>query len=158
VYELNLEAARIARQAADSFSIKTPAKQRFVAGAIGPTNKTSSLSPDVNDPGYREVSFDDLVKAYSEQINGLIDGGVDLLLIETIFDTLNAKAAYFAIEQIFEEKNIRLPVIVSGTIVDASGRTLSDFFFSGRYFCHRAELFTGSERYAASPQRAFGEK
>ncbi|HPD65125.1 MAG TPA: methionine synthase [Bacteroidia bacterium] len=125
VYELNLEAARIARQAADSFSIKTPEKQRFVAGAIGPTNKTASLSPDVNDPGYREVSFDDLVKAYSEQINGLIDGGVDLLLIETIFDTLNAKAVYFAIEQIFEEKNIRLPVIVSGTIVDASGRTLS---------------------------------
>ena len=125
VYELNLEAARIARQAADSFSIKTPEKQRFVAGAIGPTNKTASLSPDVNDPGYREVSFDDLVKAYSEQINGLIDGGVDLLLIETIFDTLNAKAAYFAIEQIFEEKDIRLPVIVSGTIVDASSRTLS---------------------------------
>lgn len=125
VYELNFAAAKIASESARYYSHLTPDKPRFVAGAIGPTNKTASLSPDVNDPGFREVCFDDLVKAYEEQINGLIDGGVDLLLIETIFDTLNAKAAYFAIENVFQQKKLRLPVIISGTIVDASGRTLS---------------------------------
>ncbi|MFI5164184.1 MAG: methionine synthase [Bacteroidia bacterium] len=119
-YEINLEAAKIAKQA-----VKESGKQAWVAGALGPTNKTLSLSPNVNDPGFRAVSFDEVVEAYSEQIRGLIDGGVDLLLIETIFDTLNAKAALFAIQNIFEEKKIELPVMVSGTITDASGRTLS---------------------------------
>jgi len=122
-YRLNCEAAILAKEIANQYS--TPDKPRFVAGAIGPTNKTTSLSPNVNDPGYREVTFDDLFDAYKEQVNGLIDGGCDLLIIETIFDTLNAKAALFAIEDVFEEKKIQLPVIISGTIVDASGRTLS---------------------------------
>ena len=125
VYELNYSAAQIASESAKKYSLISPEKPRFVAGAIGPTNKTASLSPDVNDPGFREVSFDDLVMAYEEQTNGLVDGGVDLLLIETIFDTLNAKAAYFAIENVFQQKKLRLPIIISGTIVDASGRTLS---------------------------------
>ncbi len=124
-YELNLEAAKIARQAADEFTAKDPSQPRFVAGAIGPTNRTCSLSPDVNDPGFRGVTYDELVHAYSEQINGLLDGGSDILLVETIFDTLNAKAALFAIQQIAQERNIRIPVMVSGTITDASGRTLS---------------------------------
>jgi 5-methyltetrahydrofolate--homocysteine methyltransferase len=124
-YELNFEAAKIARQAADEFTAKDPAQPRFVAGAIGPTNRTCSLSPDVNDPGFRGVTYDELVHAYSEQINGLLDGGSDILLVETIFDTLNAKAALFAIQQIAQERNIRIPVMVSGTITDASGRTLS---------------------------------
>lgn len=124
-YELNLEAARIARRAADAWTAKDPSKPRYVAGALGPTNRTASLSPDVNDPGYRAVTFDELVAAYSEQLRGLIDGGVDLLLIETIFDTLNAKAALFAADSVCAEKGIRLPLMVSGTITDASGRTLS---------------------------------
>jgi 5-methyltetrahydrofolate--homocysteine methyltransferase len=125
VYELNLAAAKIAREAAEATSATTPAKPRLVAGALGPTNKTASLSPDVNDPGARGVTYEALVVAYKEQARGLIDGGVDLLLIETIFDTLNAKAAYFAIEQLFSEIGRRLPVMISGTITDASGRTLS---------------------------------
>ncbi|MCU0432638.1 MAG: methionine synthase [Bacteroidia bacterium] len=123
-YELNVEAARIARQAADEYTA-TSGRTRFVAGAMGPTNRTASLSPDVNDPGFRAVDFDELVSAYSEQINGLLDGGSDLLLVETIFDTLNAKAALFAIDSIAQQRGIRVPVMVSGTITDASGRTLS---------------------------------
>jgi len=111
--------------AADEYTAKNPSKQRFVAGAIGPLNKTLSLSPDVNNPGFRAVTFDEVAEAYTEQIKGLIEGGVDILLIETIFDTLNAKAALFAIEELFEEVGDRLPVMISGTITDASGRTLS---------------------------------
>lgn len=125
-YELNLEAARCARRAVEAFAAKHPNETpRFVAGSIGPTNRTASLSPDVNDPGYRAVTYDQLVDAYKEQVNGLIDGGSDVLLVETIFDTLNAKAALFAIMEIYEERNIELPIMVSGTITDASGRTLS---------------------------------
>ncbi|MBP7962132.1 MAG: methionine synthase [Caldilineaceae bacterium] len=125
VYEMNLAAARIARAAVDEFTARTPHKPRFVAGALGPTNRTASLSPDVNDPGKRNVTFDELVAAYKEQTAGLMDGGVDLILIETIFDTLNAKAAYFAVDETFQERGERLPVMISGTITDASGRTLS---------------------------------
>ncbi len=125
VYELNYESAKIARQVADEFTAKNPAKPRFVAGSIGPTNRTASMSPDVNDPGFRAVSFDDLRIAYKQQVEALIDGGVDVLLVETIFDTLNAKAALFAIEEVKEERNIDIPIMVSGTITDASGRTLS---------------------------------
>src|SRR5687767_12982588 len=125
VRELNYEAARLARAEADAWTAKTPARPRFVAGALGPTNRTASISPDVNDPGFRNVTFDELVAAYTEAVDGLADGGVDILLLETIFDTLNAKAAIFAIEEVFEQKGSRLPVIVSGTITDASGRTLS---------------------------------
>jgi 5-methyltetrahydrofolate--homocysteine methyltransferase len=125
-YEMNLESARLAKQAVQEWMVTNPnGGPKFVAGALGPTNRTASLSPDVNDPGFRAVSFDDLVEAYTEQINGLLDGGADILLIETIFDTLNAKAALFAIQSVFEERNIELPVMVSGTITDASGRTLS---------------------------------
>ncbi|WP_084060682.1 homocysteine S-methyltransferase family protein [Cellulophaga tyrosinoxydans] len=125
VYELNYESARIAKQVADEFTAKEPNKPRFVAGSIGPTNKTASMSPDVNDPGFRAVSFDELRIAYKQQVEALIEGGVDLLLVETIFDTLNAKAALFAIEEVKEERNIDIPIMVSGTITDASGRTLS---------------------------------
>jgi len=125
VYELNFASARLARQAADEFTAKNPDKPRFVAGSMGPTNRTASMSPDVNDPGYRAVHFDELKEAYLEQIKGLIDGGADLLLVETVFDTLNAKAALFAIEEYKEEKGIDIPIMVSGTITDASGRTLS---------------------------------
>jgi len=125
VYELNFQSAKIARQVADEFTAKNPDKPRFVAGSIGPTNRTASMSPDVNDPGYRAVTFDDLRIAYKQQVESLIDGGVDLLLVETIFDTLNAKAALFAIEEVKEERNIDIPIMVSGTITDASGRTLS---------------------------------
>lgn len=124
-YELNYESARIARKAADDFTALTPEKPRFVAGSIGPTNRTASMSPNVNDPGYRAVTFDDLVVAYTEQIKGLIDGGSDVLLIETIFDTLNAKAALYAVETYCEKIGKKFPVMVSGTITDASGRTLS---------------------------------
>jgi 5-methyltetrahydrofolate--homocysteine methyltransferase len=124
-YALNLAASQVARRAVDAFNLKTPDRPRFVAGAIGPTNRTASLSPDVNSPAYRAVSFSQLVETYSEQIRGLIDGGVDLLLPETTFDTLNLKACLFAIEKFFEEKNIRLPVFASVTITDRSGRTLS---------------------------------
>ncbi|MBN1252829.1 MAG: methionine synthase, partial [Bacteroidales bacterium] len=124
-YEINFESAKIAKNAADKFTKLNPQKPRYVAGAIGPTNKTASMSPDVNDPGFRAVSFDDLQIAYSEQVDGLLDGGVDILLIETIFDTLNAKAALFAIENVLEQRNIEIPVMISGTITDKSGRTLS---------------------------------
>lgn len=125
VYELNFESAKIARQVADSFTKENPSKSRFVAGAMGPTNKTASMSPDVNDPGFRAISFDQLRIAYKQQAEALIDGGVDTLLVETVFDTLNAKAALFAIEEVKEERNIDIPIMVSGTITDASGRTLS---------------------------------
>lgn len=125
VYELNYESARIARMVADEFTQKEPHKPRFVAGSIGPTNKTASMSPDVNDPGYRAISFNELRIAYKQQVEALLDGGSDLLLVETIFDTLNAKAALFAIEEVKEERNIDVPIMVSGTITDASGRTLS---------------------------------
>jgi 5-methyltetrahydrofolate--homocysteine methyltransferase len=125
VYELNYESAKIARQVADEFTAKNPNKPRFVAGSIGPTNRTASMSPDVNDPGYRAVTFDDLRIAYKQQVEALMDGGCDLLLVETIFDTLNAKAALFAIEEVKDDRNIDIPIMVSGTITDASGRTLS---------------------------------
>jgi 5-methyltetrahydrofolate--homocysteine methyltransferase len=125
VYELNFESAKLAREVADEFTKKEPEKPRFVAGSIGPTNKTASMSPKVNDPGYRAVTFEDLKEAYKQQVEALIDGGVDLLLVETVFDTLNAKAALFAIEEVKEERNIEIPIMVSGTITDASGRTLS---------------------------------
>ncbi|MEP2687875.1 homocysteine S-methyltransferase family protein [Maribacter dokdonensis] len=125
VYELNYESARIAKMVADEFTAKEPNKPRFVAGSIGPTNKTASMSPDVNDPGYRAISFDELRIAYKQQVEALLDGGSDILLVETIFDTLNAKAALFAIEEVKEERNIDVPIMVSGTITDASGRTLS---------------------------------
>jgi 5-methyltetrahydrofolate--homocysteine methyltransferase len=124
-YEMNVAAAKLAREAADAWTKKTPGKPRFVAGAIGPTNRTASISPDVNNPGFRNVSFDELVEAYQTQARGLIDGGVDIILIETIFDTLNAKAAGFAVEQVFDEKGVELPVVVSDTITDLSGRNLS---------------------------------
>jgi 5-methyltetrahydrofolate--homocysteine methyltransferase len=125
-YELNLESARVARKAADEYTARNPSRPRFVAGAIGPLNKTLSLSPDVNNPGYRAVTFDEVASAYTEQIKGLVDGGVDLLLIETIFDTLNAKGAIYAIKKYFRDtKKKELPVMISGTITDASGRTLS---------------------------------
>lgn len=125
VYELNFESAKIAKKIAEEFTQKTPKKPRFVAGSIGPTNKTASMSPDVNKPEYRAVTFEELRKAYKEQVKALLDGGVDILLVETIFDTLNAKAALFAIEEVKEERQIEIPIMVSGTITDASGRTLS---------------------------------
>jgi 5-methyltetrahydrofolate--homocysteine methyltransferase len=125
VYELNLEAARLARRAADAASARTPDRPRFVAGAIGPTNRTLSISPDVNNPALRSLTFDELRDAYAEQTRGLLDGGVDLLLVETIFDTLNAKAAIVAIEEVFEAKSTRVPLMISVTITDRSGRTLS---------------------------------
>jgi 5-methyltetrahydrofolate--homocysteine methyltransferase len=125
VRDINFAAARIARECCDAWTVRTPDKPRFVAGALGPTNRTASISPDVNDPGARNVTYDQLVAAYGEAVEGLVDGGADLLLVETIFDTLNAKAALFAIESFFDRVNARLPVIVSGTITDASGRTLS---------------------------------
>jgi 5-methyltetrahydrofolate--homocysteine methyltransferase len=124
-YEMNLAAARLARAACDAKTAETPDRPRFVAGALGPTNKTASISPDVNDPGARNVSYQELVDAYLEQANGLVDGGADVLVIETIFDTLNAKAAIFAVETLFEERGRRWPLLISGTITDASGRTLS---------------------------------
>ena len=125
VYELNLESAKIAVEACNRFTKLNPDKPRFVAGSIGPTNKTASMSPDVNDPGFRAITFDELVISYSEQIEALIDGGVHILLVETIFDTLNAKAALFAVSGVFEKVGYELPIMVSGTITDASGRTLS---------------------------------
>jgi 5-methyltetrahydrofolate--homocysteine methyltransferase len=123
--ELNLSAARLARAAADQWSARTPEQPRFVAGVLGPTSKTASISPDVNDPGYRNITFDQLVAAYADSVRGLIDGGADLILLETIFDTLNAKAAIFAVETEFERRGQRLPLMVSGTITDQSGRTLT---------------------------------
>jgi len=125
VYDINFESAKIAKISAKKYTDLNPDKPRFVAGSIGPTNRTASMSPDVNDPGYRAVTFDDLVESYSEQINALIDGGVDILLVETVFDTLNAKAALFAIDVILEKRELEIPIMVSGTITDASGRTLS---------------------------------
>ena len=123
VYRLNVESARLAKEAAQECS--TPDAPKFVAGSIGPTNRTASLSPDVNRPEFRAVTFDDLVECYSEQVKGLLEGGVDLLLVETVFDTLNAKAALFAIDSVFDEVGRSVPIMVSGTITDASGRTLS---------------------------------
>jgi 5-methyltetrahydrofolate--homocysteine methyltransferase len=125
VYELNFQSAKIAKEVATEFTLKEPHKPRFVAGSIGPTNRTASMSPDVNDPGYRAVTFNDLRIAYKQQTEALIDGGVDLLLVETVFDTLNAKAALFAIEEVKDERDIEIPIMLSGTITDASGRTLS---------------------------------
>jgi 5-methyltetrahydrofolate--homocysteine methyltransferase len=125
VYELNYQSAKIAKEVASEFTAKEPHKPRFVAGSIGPTNRTASMSPDVNDPGYRAVTFNDLRIAYKQQVEALIDGGVDLLLVETVFDTLNAKAALFAIEEVKEARGIDIPIMLSGTITDASGRTLS---------------------------------
>ncbi len=125
VYELNYQSAKIAKEVASEFTKKEPHKPRFVAGAMGPTNKTASLSPEVNNPGFRAVTFDQLVVAFKEQARGLMDGGSDLLLLETVIDTLNVKAALFAIQELFEEIGRELPVMVSGTITDASGRTLS---------------------------------
>lgn len=125
VYELNFESAKIAKKACDEYTTKNPEKPRFVAGSMGPTNRTASLSPDVNDPGYRAITFEELRVTYKQQAEALLDGGSDILLVETIFDTLNAKAALFAIDEIQEERSIKIPVMVSGTITDASGRTLS---------------------------------
>ena len=125
VYDINFQSAKIAKKVADEFTANNPSKPRFVAGSIGPTNRTASISPDVNDPGFRGVTFDELVIAYKEQTTALIDGGVDILLVETVFDTLNAKAALFAIDEVFDEKGIKLPIMVSGTITDQSGRTLT---------------------------------
>ncbi len=125
VYELNYQSAKIAKEVALDFTNQNPEKPRFVAGSIGPTNRTASLSPDVNKPEYRAVTFNELRVAYKEQVEALLDGGVDILLVETIFDTLNAKAALFAIDEVKEERNIDIPIMVSGTITDASGRTLS---------------------------------
>jgi 5-methyltetrahydrofolate--homocysteine methyltransferase len=124
-FEINLAAARLARDAADKYSTMTPEKPRFVAGAIGPTNRTASISPDVNNPGFRNVGFDELVAAYSGQTRALIEGGVDAILIETVFDTLNAKAAGFAVKEVFDAVGVSLPIMISGTITDLSGRNLS---------------------------------
>lgn len=124
-YEMNVAAASLAREVADAWTDKTPARPRFVAGALGPTNRTASISPDVNNPGFRNVSFDELAAAYGQQARGLIEGGVDTLLIETIFDTLNAKAAGFAVLEVFDELGVKLPIMLSGTITDLSGRNLS---------------------------------
>ena len=125
VYELNYEAAKLAKQAATEFTAINPDKPRFVAGSIGPSNQTCSISPDINKPGLRKTNFDIMAAAYREQISGLIDGGADILLIETVFDTLNCKAAIYSAGQVMREKNIQLPIIISGTVVDMSGRTLS---------------------------------
>lgn len=125
VWDINYQSAKIASEVADEFTAKNPDKPRFVAGSIGPTNRTASISPDVNDPGFRAISFDELVKAYKQQVEALMEGGVDLLLVETVFDTLNAKAALFAIDEVYEAKGKKLPIMVSGTITDQSGRTLT---------------------------------
>jgi 5-methyltetrahydrofolate--homocysteine methyltransferase len=137
-YEMNLESAKLARAAADKYTKLDPSKPRFVAGAVGPTNRTASISPQVNDPGFRNTSFDELRLAYKEQVKGLIDGGCDIIIIETIFDTLNAKAAGFAVLEVYEEMGIELPLMISGTITDRSGRTLSGqtgeaFWYSMRH-------------------------
>ncbi len=125
VYDINYHGAKIAKEVANEYNLKDPSKPRFVAGSIGPTTKLSSMSPDVNDPGFRAITFDELVVAFEEQVTALIDGGCDLLLVETVTDTLNAKAALFAIQNVFEKKGMSLPIMVSGTITDASGRTLT---------------------------------
>ena len=137
-HELNLEGARLARAACDAMAEKTPDQPRFVIGVLGPTSRTASLSPDVNDPGFRNVTFQELVDNYTEAANGLIDGGADILMVETIFDTLNAKAALFALSELFRERGARLPIMISGTITDRSGRTLSGqtpeaFYYSVRH-------------------------
>ena len=137
-HEINLVAAKLARAAADKYTKLNPAKPRFVAGAVGPTNRTASISPKVSDPGFRNTSFDELCEAYKEQVRGLMEGGSDIILIETIFDTLNAKAAGFATLEVFEEKGVELPIMISGTITDRSGRTLSGqtaeaFWYSMRH-------------------------
>jgi 5-methyltetrahydrofolate--homocysteine methyltransferase len=137
-YEMNVESAKLARKAADAWTKKTPGKPRFVAGAVGPTNRTASISPRVSDPGYRNVNFDELRLAYKEQVKGLIEGGSDIILIETIFDTLNAKAAGYATLEAFDETGVELPIMISGTITDRSGRTLSGqtaeaFWYSMRH-------------------------
>lgn len=137
-HEINVQAARLARAAADKYTKQNPAKPRFVAGAVGPTNRTASISPKVSDPGFRNVDFDELREAYKEQVRGLIEGGSDIILIETIFDTLNAKAAGFATLEVFDEMGIELPIMISGTITDRSGRTLSGqtaeaFWYSMRH-------------------------
>jgi 5-methyltetrahydrofolate--homocysteine methyltransferase len=136
--EMNVAAAKLARAAADTWNRRTPDRPRFVAGAVGPTNRTASISPDVNNPGFRNVSFDELREAYAEQVRGLIEGGADLILIETVFDTLNAKAAGFATLEVFDERGVELPIMISGTITDRSGRTLSGqtpeaFWYSMRH-------------------------
>jgi 5-methyltetrahydrofolate--homocysteine methyltransferase len=125
VYDINYQSAKLAREVADEFTKKDPNKPRYVAGSIGPTNRTASISPDVNDPGFRAISFDELRIAYKQQTEALMDGGVDLLLVETVFDTLNAKAAMYAIDEVFVERGVQLPIMVSGTITDQSGRTLT---------------------------------
>jgi 5-methyltetrahydrofolate--homocysteine methyltransferase len=137
-YEINVAAARIARAAADAWTARTPDRVRIVAGALGPTNRTASISPDVNNPGFRNVSFDELRAAYLEQARGLIEGGADVMLIETVFDTLNAKAAGMAVLDAFDEAGVELPIMISGTITDRSGRTLSGqtaeaFWYSMRH-------------------------
>ena len=137
-YELNLEGARLARAACDAMSARTPDRPRFVIGVLGPTSRTASLSPDVNDPGFRNVTFEELAQNYTESANGLIDGGADVLMVETIFDTLNAKAALFALGELFHQRGTRMPVMISGTITDRSGRTLSGqtaeaFYYSVRH-------------------------
>ncbi len=124
-FEINVAAAKLAREAADKVTALTPERPRFVAGSIGPTNRTASLSPDVNNPGFRNISFDELVTAYTEQTRGLIEGGVDAILIETVFDTLNAKAAGFAVKETFDAMGVELPLMISGTVTDLSGRNLS---------------------------------
>ncbi|HET7134694.1 MAG TPA: homocysteine S-methyltransferase family protein, partial [Casimicrobiaceae bacterium] len=139
VYELNREGARLARAACDEAEAKTPDKPRFVIGVLGPTSRTASISPDVNDPGFRNTSFDELRATYREAAEGLVDGGADAIMVETIFDTLNAKAALFAIDELFEARGARLPVMISGTITDLSGRTLSG---------QTAEAFYASMRHA----------
>jgi 5-methyltetrahydrofolate--homocysteine methyltransferase len=139
VYELNREGARLARAACDAVEAKTPDRPRFVIGVLGPTSRTASISPDVNDPGFRNTSFDELRTTYREAAEGLIDGGADTIMVETIFDTLNAKAALFAIDELFEARGARLPVMISGTITDLSGRTLSG---------QTAEAFCASMRHA----------
>ncbi|TFH50050.1 MAG: methionine synthase, partial [Lysobacterales bacterium] len=139
VLELNIAAARLAREAADAAIAADPARPRWVAGVLGPTNRTASISPDVSDPGYRNVSFDELRGAYTQALHGLVQGGADLILVETVFDTLNAKAALFAIDEYFEQTGTRLPLMVSGTITDLSGRTLSG---------QTAEAFWHSVRHA----------
>ncbi len=138
-FEINVEAAKLAREAADKYTALTPEKPRFVAGAIGPTNRTASLSPDVNNPGFRNITFDGLVAAYGEQTRGLIEGGADAILIETVFDTLNAKAAGFAVKETFDAMGVELPIMISGTVTDLSGRNLSGqtpeaFWYSLRHF------------------------
>ena len=137
-YEMNVASAKLARTAADKYTKLTPNKPRFVAGAVGPTNRTASISPQVNDPGFRNTSFDELRLAYKEQVKGLIDGGCDIIIIETIFDTLNAKAAGFAVLEVYEDLGVELPLMLSGTITDRSGRTLSGqtgeaFWYSMRH-------------------------